>query len=197
MALIPRMAAYAPMRHEFAPFLSLFNDTFNELSRMTEQSSRSFQPRFDVKESKESYVLEGELPGIQQKDVSIEFSDDQTVTIKGHTEHMHEEGTRPSSNETAQLEAQRGQEDETKEFKSQEITTAANGNGTGTDVTKQTPGHTYWLSERSTGDFTRSFSFPARVDQDGVRASLRNGILSIMIPKLVAQKKTRRVEIQE
>ena len=189
------MAAYALIRHEFTPFLSLFNDTVNELSRITEQSSRSFQPRFDVKESKESYILEGELPGIQQKDVSIEFSDDQTVTIKGHTEHTHKEGTRPFSNETAQLETQKGQEDETNKFRSQEVTTAAN--DTGTDVTKQTPGHTYWLSEYSTGDFTHSFSFPARVDQDGVRASLKNGILNIIIPKLVAQKKTRRVEIQE
>ncbi|KAL9100275.1 MAG: hypothetical protein Q9187_009386, partial [Circinaria calcarea] len=31
-------------------------------------SIRAFQPRFDVREEKDVYKLEGELPGIDQKD---------------------------------------------------------------------------------------------------------------------------------
>jgi hypothetical protein len=49
-------------------------------------------------------------------------------------------------------------------------------------------GHrTYWVMERPVGEFHRSFTFPSKVDQDGVKASLRNGILSVLVPKAKAQ----------
>ena len=54
----------------------------------------------------------------------------------------------------------------------------------------------YWVSERSVGEFHRSFSFPGRVDQDGVKASLKNGVLSIVVPKLAAIKHSRKVAIE-
>ena len=41
----------------------------------------------------------------------------------------------------------------------------------------------YWVSERSVGEFHRAFSFPSRVDQDSVTAGLKNGILSVVVPK--------------
>ncbi len=59
-------------------------------------SLKRFQPKFDVTESKENYELHGELPGIEQKDVNIEFTDAQTLVIKGQTEQVHEQGQRPS-----------------------------------------------------------------------------------------------------
>jgi len=40
----------------------------------------------------------------------------------------------------------------------------------------------YWISERATGSFSRQFSFPQPVDSDAVKASLKNGILSIVVP---------------
>jgi len=40
-----------------------------------------------------------------------------------------------------------------------------------------------WVSERSVGEFARSFTFPSRVDQDNVKASMKNGILSVLVPK--------------
>jgi len=39
------------------------------------------------------------------------------------------------------------------------------------------------LSERVYGSFERNFRFPERIDAEGVRASLRNGVLSIKVPK--------------
>ncbi|KAH8755187.1 hypothetical protein F5882DRAFT_444803 [Hyaloscypha sp. PMI_1271] len=41
----------------------------------------------------------------------------------------------------------------------------------------------YWLSERAVGEFSRSFKFHVRVDQVRVQASLKNGLLSIVVPK--------------
>ena len=56
-------------------------------------------------------------------------------------------------------------------------------------------GPNYWLSERSVGSFARSFSFPQRVDQEAVKASLKDGILSIVVPKAQAPA-NRRINIE-
>jgi HSP20 family molecular chaperone IbpA len=83
MALFPRIpSAFGPYRSEMGPFFNLFNDTFSQLQMLSDTASRTFAPKFDVKEAKDSYILEGELPGIDQKDVIVEFADDQTLTIK-------------------------------------------------------------------------------------------------------------------
>jgi HSP20 family molecular chaperone IbpA len=41
------------------------------------------------------------------------------------------------------------------------------------------------VSERQVGQFERTFTFLAKVDQDGVKASLNHGILSIVVPKAI------------
>lgn len=65
--------------------------------------------------------------------------------------------------------------------------------GKGTDVTKMgdqsvtkanNNKHRYWLSERSVGEFHRNFAFPGYVDQDKVKVSLKDGILSLAVPKV-------------
>ena len=45
----------------------------------------------------------------------------------------------------------------------------------------------FWVSERSYGSFARFFTFPERVNQDGVKASLKDGVLSIRVSKLPAR----------
>jgi HSP20 family protein len=42
---------------------------------------------------------------------------------------------------------------------------------------------TYYASERSYGSFTRSFTLPEGIDADKAHADLKNGVLSIAIPK--------------
>lgn len=111
---------------------------------------QAFNPRFDVRESQEAYHLDGELPGIARKDIEIEFSDPQTLIVKGHTEREYQTGS-PEEGDAE----------------------------TGTN-------HRYWARERSVGQFQRSFSFPSRVDQNAVKASLKDGILSVVIPKATA-----------
>ncbi len=56
------------------------------------------------------------------------------------------------------------------------------------------PRYKYWISERSVGEFSRSFQFPVRVDHDGVRASLNNGILTVTVPK-AKRHESRRIAI--
>ncbi|OAP61044.1 hypothetical protein AYL99_06048 [Fonsecaea erecta] len=188
MALFPRIpSSFGPYRSELGPFFNLFNDTFSELQKLSDNASRTFAPKFDVKEAKDSYILEGELPGIDQKDVIIEFADEQTLTVKGRTESFREEGTKPD-----QAKAVEGKKDEATTSGSKEVATTGS-----KEVSKAEPQHTYWVSERSVGEFARSFSFPNPVDHEKVRASMKNGILSIVVPKLQKAKTSKRIEISQ
>ncbi|KIX95343.1 uncharacterized protein Z520_08860 [Fonsecaea multimorphosa CBS 102226] len=190
MALFPRIpSSFGPYRSEMGPFFNLFNDTFSELQKLSDTASRTFAPKFDVKEAKDSYILEGELPGIDQKDVVIEFADEQTLTVKGRTENSREEGTRPS--EAAAVEGNK-KEGATSNGGSTEVATTGS-----KEVSKAEPQHTYWVSERSVGEFARSFSFPNPVDHERVKASMKNGILSIVVPKLQKAKTAKRIEISQ
>ncbi|KAL1845828.1 hypothetical protein Plec18167_009268 [Paecilomyces lecythidis] len=141
MSLIPRWP-----EGEFGSLFRLLDDYSDHVaSRNAPTGLRSFAPRFDVRETKEGYHLDGELPGIAQKDVDIEFTDPHTLVVKGKTEREY---TSPKA----------GEEDKNAD-------------------------HRYWVSERSIGEFHRTFTFPTRVDQDRVKANLKNGVLSIEIPK--------------
>lgn len=181
---------------------------------------RTFTPRFDVREAEASYELQGELPGIEQKDLEIEFVDERTLVIRGKTASE----TTTTSNDTAAesikaiaadsaseksvnyrkpsvaddeyVDAGAESADESAKTPSSPATAAADVAPTAeTQKAELAPSSKYWISERSVGEFERRFSFPANVDQDAVKASLRNGILSIVIPKVVARG-ARRINIE-
>ncbi len=48
---------------------------------------------------------------------------------------------------------------------------------------KETKEESYHRIERSYGSFTRSFSIPAMVNEDKIRADYNDGVLSISLPK--------------
>jgi HSP20 family molecular chaperone IbpA len=165
MSLFPRTG-------EFAPLFRLLDDYDIHRSSRSDATIRSFAPKFDVRETSDAYLLDGELPGIFQKDIDIEFSDPQTLVIKGHCEREYQ---RPEAGETAVQKTGDKEKDKDKdEDKSR---------------------HKYWVSERSIGEFHRSFNFPTLVDQDHVKASLKNGILSIIMPK-AARPTGKKIAIQ-
>lgn len=185
MSLFPRAF------QEFSPFLTLIND-YDKAARSAFADlpdATFFRPKFDVKENEENYELHGELPGLEQKNINIEWSDGNTLTISGRTEVKREEGT-----PFKQLKARVEDESTSTENKENESTAVANTEKSG-DVVKADEGAKYWISERSVGEFRRNFSFPARVDQDHVKASLKNGILSIVVPKLRGGSR-KKVEIE-
>lgn len=171
------------------------------------RSFKSFTPRFDVKETKEGYELHGELPGIEQKNINIEFTDPQTLTIKGRTEHHREEGTRPTGFiEGAQEQGKitSGEENKENHYHKPSVEEESSMSGGNPDASsqqqiqkaeQQQPSSKYWVSERSVGEFARTFSFPTRVDQDGVKASLKDGILSITVPKAPAPS-SKKIQIE-
>ncbi|EDU45500.1 IbpA Molecular chaperone small heat shock protein [Pyrenophora tritici-repentis] len=196
MSLFPRFT------QEFAPIFRLFDEydrqAFRNLDREF-QNVRSFTPKFDVKETKESYELHGELPGVQQKNINIEWTDNNTLTISGRHEHVREEGQRPQgfieNGENAD-QKKIGHQPTVEDDPSESNTKVAKQSDK-KEVSKQDESGKakYWVSERSVGEFHRSFAFPARVDQDAVKASLKDGILSIVVPKAQAPQ-TRKINIE-
>jgi len=53
----------------------------------------------------------------------------------------------------------------------------------------------YSRVERVSGKFTRSFTLPENVQADAIKASFKDGVLELTIPK-VAKVEPRRIEVQ-
>ena len=148
---------------------------------------RGFSPNFDVHETEHEYVLEGELPGLSdKKSVNLEFTDDNTLLVHGKIERS----VKRFSDDQGKIQTIESGEEQ-KKIESGEKGKEVQKKG-GEKKGEKKP--KYWVSERSVGEFSRSFSFPGAVDVEKVKASLEHGILKIVVPKM--EKKTgRRIEI--
>jgi len=203
MAFFPRSFVNEESSTSFTPLFRLLSD-FDNFNRGVERplhaQMKTFVPKFDVKELKQAYELHGELPGIEQKDIEIEFTDDQTLNVKGRVVRSSTSDTSPAgfvegeavqgaiaegehtNNKDHDYKATVEDEDANKENAPEEGV-ANQQTAVQVKQTPQEPSEKFWVSERTVGEFSRSFSFPVRVDQDNVRASMKNGILSIIVPK--------------
>jgi len=179
------MSLLPSIHHEFSPVFRLLEEYDRATHHLTKGnfgSLKTFNPKFDVKETPQAYEVSGEIAGIEQKDINIEWADSNTLTVSGRSEHRSERGSRPQDPKEAKGEElhQPSVEDETNTSKSESTTVATKAKN---EVAKPEPETKYWVTERSIGEFSRNFSFPTRVDQDNVKASLKNGVLSITVPK--------------
>ena len=138
--------------------LSLFNDWLN--NDYYGDTSRVFVPNVDVTETKDSYVLEMDLPGRAEKDVAIELND-RVLTIASAEDKKSE------TKENAENQAEQNEEAEKPQF---------------------------LLRERCRSSFSRSFTLPKDIDETGVGASFKNGVLTITIPRK-AEAQPRRITI--
>jgi HSP20 family protein len=93
-------------------------------------------PVVDIREEKENYALEAELPGFAEKDVDIKVND-RILTIASTKEE-----------------------------------------------TKKTEREGVWLiRERGVRTFRRSFSMPRDVDLDAIKATFKDGLLTVLLLK--------------
>jgi HSP20 family protein len=179
--------------------------------RHHKRSYQTFTPKFDVTEVEHAYELYGELPGLSQNDLSIEFTDAQTLVIKGKTERVLSGApaattpAEPEATKDAETSSEKSHnatvEDEYDEADTPlatpvSIATATAAEAVAEPQQQQTeapkPKTKFWVAERRVGDFARSFSFSQRIEQDGVEASLKNGILHVVVPK---SQKSRKVAV--
>ena len=60
------------------------------------------------------------------------------------------------------------------------------------ETSKEDKGRTYHRIERSQGSFQREISLSEDIDESKVEASIKNGVLTIHLPKLQGENSTRR-----
>jgi HSP20 family protein len=188
-------SALFPRFNEFSPFLR-FAEELDRATRLPNGTnlgnSRSFAPRFDVKETKDAYELHGELPGIEQSNINIEWTDEDALVVSGHTEKVYESGNETRVRDG--LNDKKATVKEDAEGAAPADTTVAK-TADNKEITKSPEYQPrYWITERSYGSFSRTFNFPSNVDHDRVKANLKNGILEIVVPKAKA-KEPRKIQI--
>jgi len=190
--------------HPLFRFLDDFEDFSTDAIKRTNapQHLKSFTPKFDVREVSNAYELHGELPGIDQKDIEIEFTDENSLVIRGHIESSYsskspDAGEAAAGSETDHHKAHQPSVEDDKtdtEAATQTVTKHSSAAGENSQVAKKPADGNYWISERSVGQFSRTFNFPTRVNQEEVKASMKNGILSIVVPK-AKKVETRKITI--
>lgn len=99
-----------------------------------------FAPRFDVKETSESFTFKADLPGVRESDVDVSLNGNR-LTISGKRE-----------------------------------------------LDQQKESENYFLLERSFGSFSRSFTLPESADFEKVGAELKEGVLTVQVPKRAASQ---------
>ena len=85
--LIPRRERFLPL----VPQIDIFDQFFNSLELPTLFGEESMVvPDFDISETEKEYVIAGEIPGIDVKDLKVTLTDG-IVTIKGEKKKEQEE----------------------------------------------------------------------------------------------------------
>ena len=77
----------AVLRNPFEEFLSSIQESAVAAQRAA--SLPTFHPRFDVRETQDSYELHGELAGVDRSNVSLEFTEPQTLVVSGKVERNY------------------------------------------------------------------------------------------------------------
>lgn len=113
----------------------LFDEGFSRPRTLNTPAAGTWYPPVDVLESKESYLIRAELPGMKKEDFNLELKDG-VLTLSGESK-----------------------------------------------VEEPTNGVEYHRSERVTGRFFRSFYLPQAIQHEGIKATYRDGILDVYVPK--------------
>jgi HSP20 family protein len=106
-----------------------------------------FAPDFDVKETKEAYILKADVPGVREEDLVVNVAGNR-LTIAGKR-----------------------------------------------DAEEKRQGEAYYAIERMHGAFTRAFTLPEGADAERVQAEMKDGVLTLMVPKR-PEEKTRQVPVK-
>ncbi len=116
-------------------------EPFGELARPS--FAATFNPAFEVKETKEGFLFKADVPGMKESDIEVNLTGNR-LNISGKRE-----------------------------------------------AEKREEGATYYNYERSYGSFLRTFTVPDGTDAEHVRAELKEGVLTVNLPKLPAAQPKR------
>ncbi len=137
-------AEFAGLRREMD---QIFGEFFGRTPATMAATEGLWSPLVDVHETKDSFLLKAELPGVKPEDLQVSVEGD-ALTLKG----------------------ERKRETEVKDGQ-------------------------YHRIERSFGRFERVVLLPSIVDQDRVKATYRDGVLEIQLPKK-EEAKAKEVKVE-
>jgi HSP20 family protein len=85
-------------RREWEPFQAMRDllrwDPFREMSPMFSGPIQGYEPAFEVKETKESFVFKADVPGVKEQDLEVTTTGNRlTVSGKRESEKEEKEGT--------------------------------------------------------------------------------------------------------
>ncbi len=165
-------------RNDYNPFNlidSFFSDYFN-----TENDSVQnplLRPSVDIKEDEKSIHVEAELPGLNEKDIDIQIEKG-ILTIKGEKIEEKQEKIEEKQEKIEEKQEKIEENEEKQEAKEDQA-------------------YKYHRVERRYGSFERSFKLPDYVKSEDAKASYKNGILKLEIPKEEAKApKKLKIEVE-
>jgi HSP20 family molecular chaperone IbpA len=131
----------------------------------------------DVRETQQKFYVDVEVPGIQKKDLTVEWVNDSSLLVTANME-------RPAIEEVKE--------------KQPEAAAGAQGTGHEESTTADHHGAVHLLSHgRHLGRRASCFNFAADIDHDTMQANLKDGLLRIRMDKKPhAQKPARKVEVE-
>ena len=151
----------------------------------------TFTPIFDVYETPTAYILDGELPGLSNKQaLRVEFSDNQTLVVEGRVDRPLLPPTSGGEGGEGRVKGVDTHEEEQREKEPSEEN--AGKKPLQAEAKKSEPSKQQlkvWVTERSVGSFRRVFHLPSPVDTGNVKATLEHGVLRLVVPKKVAEKR--------
>jgi len=145
-----------------------------------------WNPNVELYETPDELVFTADLPGFSQDDIQLHVTAD-SLQVNA----QHREGEAPASGD-----GQIANKDQGSESKAG----AKDTKGSGSETTAMTPAsgqapRTYHIQSAGRQSFSFNYSLPIEVDPNKVRATYRNGVLEIVLPKS-EQVKPKQVQVR-
>jgi len=150
-----------------------------------------FSPNFDIRETADAYYLEGEFPGVRDRDsIFIENLGSRGLLIEARSKNLDlgrewgiDTHLADESSEVWAAEAVEGKDSRV---------------GKDLESGEQVAGHRVrdCLSERPVGCLQRSFTFPEPLDYKNLKARLKDGLLRVRVPKMAGASGADRFAIE-
>ncbi|GAA5807689.1 hypothetical protein MFLAVUS_001063 [Mucor flavus] len=139
-------------------------------------------PAADLVETPNAYELHADLPGFDKNNIKIEMPDSQTLILSGSVNESRsvEPPQQQTNGETATENKEATEKKESATAESNNENQVAN-----KDDSNQVGEHRshFWVKERVSGAFSRSFRFPTPVNSENIKASFKDGTLKVLVPK--------------
>jgi HSP20 family molecular chaperone IbpA len=190
--------SYRGMHGTESPFASLYyllksfenyaiqNSPF---SNTKETEMDLWHPKFELGEASDSYKLYGELPGLRKDNLCVEFTHPQTLLVRGKFEFP------PTNDHTRVSRGESGAAKGAKANLKEPLASTTNENSAHTSqqlseedlkaVGEESSDSKiiHSLRDWRRGEFSRTFNFSVPIAPDAATATLRDGILTVFVPK--------------